>query len=388
MIQRFRYEGTRQGRMLRGTTFARSADHARRRLKRQKVEVDQIHSVGKGRISARDWLVFCQSMAGLLATGVPLKEAGDLWLTDADSQGPWHHIFTQVTQGTSLGEALEAQAQTPSMVIALVRMGEATGQLDLAFNKAADTLEERQKLQSAISGALAYPLVVLLVASLAIGILFIYVLPIFSDLYQRYQTDLPVLTSLLMACLDGLRAWGWLLAILLVLFAGLGWQLSQKPAIRLRIDRLILRMPLVGKHVSSYQQILFAQGLGQLLTAGIGLLEAIRITLPSLGNKEWRHRLQNCLTPIEQGASPAQTFSREHVLRDKSGHLVVLGEEAGRLAATLLDVARMEKNELDRRLAKHISMLEPLLIVGMALVIGVVLIALYLPMFDIVNLME
>lgn len=387
-MRRYRYEGVVNGQWTQGITFARSQDHARVRLEQRQVVVDSLEPLGKGSISGKEWLSFSQGMAGLLATGVPLKDAGDLWLADGSNHPVWTKVFQDVTAGIALSQALESQAKAPAMLVALVRMGEATGSLDEAFRQAAETLEEQQKLRSAVWGALAYPMIVVLVAALAMGVLFVYVLPIFSDLYSRYQTDLPWLTSQLMALLAGMRAYGLLMLITLGGIFLLTWNLLKHETWRLRWHRFLLRIPVLRKHLAAYQQIVFCQGMGQLLAAGVGLLEAIRITLPSLANLVWRRRLEACLAPIEQGASPAHCFTQEQVLPAKLGRMAMLGEEAGRLATTLKDLGRLEKNELDRRLAAHISMLEPLLIVGMALVIGVVLIALYLPMFDIVNLME
>jgi len=388
MIKRFRYEGFLKGRWIEGNLFAFNQRQALARLESRKVVVDSLATAGGQRISGREWLAFTQGMAGLLGTGVPLKEAGDLWLDEDEKAAHWRGVFSDVTAGKPFANALRDQVNAPAILVAMVRMGEATGQLDDAFHQAAQALEARQKLQSAIWGALAYPMVVLLVATIAMAVLFAYVLPIFSELYRRYQTDLPWLTSQLMALLDWGRQWAWFLGLgLLVALVAL-IQLNRQPNWHYRFHHWLLRLPLIGKHIAAYQQIQFCQALGQLLGAGVGLLEALRITEPSLSNAVWRKRLASCLPQIEQGASPAACFAQAKVLNPKLARMATLGEEAGQLAKTLRDLGRLEKADLDRRLATHISLLEPLLIVGMALVIGTVLVALYLPMFDIVNIME
>ena len=388
MIKRFKYEGFLKGRWTEGSIFAVNQRQAQARLAGRKIVVDSLASASGHRISGREWLAFAQGMAGLLATGVPLKEAGDLWLAEGEKAQHWRHVFEAVTSGVPLAQALREKVNAPAILVAMVRMGEATGQLDEAFDQAAQALEAKQKLQSAVWGALAYPMVVLLVATIAMAVLFTYVLPIFGELYRRYQTELPWLTEQLMGFLGWMRQWGWFAGLALAAFPIMAFQLSRQPNWRLRFHGWMLRVPLVGRHIAAYQQIQFCQASGQLLGAGVGLLEALRITGPSLSNALWRERLASCLPKIESGASPTACFSQAQVLSPKLARMAHLGEEAGQLAKTLQDLARLEKADLDRRLATHISLLEPLLIVGMALVIGMVLVALYLPMFDIVNIME
>jgi type IV pilus assembly protein PilC len=317
-----------------------------------------------------------------------LNEAGELWSDDARSRERWSPLFAQVRQGVPLSDVLAGRKIFPAYMVAMIRIGEATGTLPLAFTKCADYLAARHGFRQSLVAALVYPAIVLAVAAVALVILFLHVLPIFEEMYRRFDTELPLLTRALIAAMNFLRANVLWLVLVGVIISLLFRHAYRNDSRRLNLDHRLLHLPFLGGFMRQYYQMVLCSGLGHLLAAGIGLLEALDILVPIVPNR-W---LQRCVSAARQevakGRSLAESFRQHKVLALRSIKLVHIAEQSADLAGTLSDLAVMLEETVTHQLKRFTSAFEPLLIVLMALVIGVVLVALYLPMFDIVSVME
>jgi len=388
-MPRFHYQGFQYGQAVKGKIRARDRADANGRLLNRQITVDELRSGDRVRaFSEQELIRFSRGMASLLRAGVPLSEAGDLWAEDLKQGDRWTPIFRSVREGVPLSDAAAASGGFPRYLVAIFRIGEATGTLKTSFEKSADYLTERRAIRQTLISALIYPAIVLVVAAAAMLVLFLYVLPVFEEMYAKFDADMPTITLLLMGGMTFLRATGPWLALGLTGVTLLAWQRIQTPTGRAQFDALLYRIPLFGSFLKSYHQTLFCQSLGHLLEAGLGLLDALEILGPIIPNSGMRASIAQSRGAIARGVSLNQSLRANKVFPPRLLKMVAMAEQSGSLSKTLCDLGDMLKAEIDDKVKAFASIFEPLLIVTLAIVIGFVLVALYLPMFDIVEVLE
>lgn len=282
--------------------------------------------------------------------------------------------------GTTLAAALPAHF--PPDIRATVAAGEASGKLPLLLNRLADTLEAQAALRSKLVAAMAYPALLILVALAVIVAMLLFVVPSIAEQLVATGQTLPFLTRAVLAVSEFFQAWWWLL-LLGVVAAGLaiGWAMRQ-PASRRRIDGALLRVPLIGPGIAMAEAVRLARMLATMLAAGLPLAEALSLTAPTLRNSQWREGVHAMAAKVRGGSSLSATLP---LLPRPPGLLVALvqsGESSGRLVPLLESAATSLDRQLSDRSRTVLALAEPLIIVSLGAIVGLIILAVLLPILQ------
>ena len=340
------------------------------------------------RLRARDRLVLTRQLATLLHAGLPLLQALKLF-----EQGQAGHpslaqlagtLRQQIEAGHPFHQVLRQHTDFPALYTDLVAVGEMAGMLDTLLERLADHLEKTEALQSRLRAALAYPLAVVVIATGVVGVILSWVVPAFETIFRSFNAELPAITRWVLACSRRLTEDGvWLLA--LVGATGLGgwkaWQGSE--AMKRWVDGVCLQSPLLGDLLRKACLVRWARALATLVGAGIPLVEAMDTVANVTGNRVDTQVTRTLREALTRGQS--LTHALQHHPRLFSPlliQMVQVGEESGTLEAMLAKAAVFHEREVDAGVTALSSLMEPALMVFLGLVIGGLVVAMYLPIFQ------
>lgn len=329
---------------------------------------------------------FTRSLAALVAARMPLLRALESLAAEEGGEGA-RGVLQDVTEALEDGASLsEALARRPGVFDgayrSLVRVGEETGTLGEVLGRLADRLERRAAVRQEIKKALAYPALVLAVALAATVFMLQVVVPMFADMYADFGAELPGLTRWLLEVSTFMNRHATLVLAGLALGA-VGLYAGMQTALYVRLrDRAALRLPLVSSLTRSYVAAQMCQTLATLTKQGVPLDEALEVTSAATSNHVLAARLTSVRRDVQGGRSIRSAFSSADVLPARSRQLIALGEETGQLPALLERAATWHANQTEHRVAMLLAVLEPLLIIVVGLLLGTILTALYLPIFD------
>lgn len=325
----------------------------------------------------------------LITSGIrllPALEAALAGTKDARLQETMRDVKGRVERGEAFSNSLARHGAVFSpLYVSLVRAGEESGALGETLRQVSTFLESQYALKRKVRGALAYPLFVLFVAAAATAFMLAFVVPAFADLFREFGETLPAPTRVLLLISHGLTGYWWLGLPLAGLLAWSLLRLAQRPAVRMRLERLLLSMPYAGALLHASLSARLCRTLGTLLAHGVRLREALPLVARALSFHAYRKAVLELARLVESGRGIGEAAARVPHLAPLVVQMVSVGEETARLDALLLEAAEHYEAEVESRLAVLVSLLEPLLIVLVGLVLGAILIALYLPMFDLMN---
>jgi general secretion pathway protein F len=268
------------------------------------------------------------------------------------------------------------------MFIHMVDVGEHSGHLDQALHRLADHLEAQARFRSRMLNALAYPVLMAVVGLGVLAFLFSYVLPKITDIVADLDQVLPWPTRLLLALGDAVDRYGWLGLVLLVAALILAGRYLQTPAGRLWRDRTLLRLPILGPFVLGQSTAYLSRTLGVLLQSGVSLLQALDIGRKLTANRVLQQALEQATACVREGESLAEPLRRSRVFPDMLVQMTAAGERSGALDDMLLRVAESFEHQTDMALSRMLALLEPLMILLMGTIVGFVVIAILLPIFQ------
>lgn len=295
-------------------------------------------------------------------------------------------VARDVESGSSLAAAMSRHPQIFSrLAVAMTSSGETGGRLDQSLLRLGSELEKAAAVAQQVRGALAYPLVVGAVGAIVVSVIIWRVVPVFSELYDGLDAELPLLTRVV---IEASRSFGsWAIAILAGA-AGAGWalgRLRRTAAGGARLDRLSLGIPLVGGLLRSVGVARFCRTLGVLTGAGVPVLEGLEIARRAVGNRHLEQAIGGVRPRVESGASLAGPLQQTGLFPPMVIQMVAVGERTGELDTSLTKVADFYEDEARRTTATLLPLIEPLLILVLGLVIGAIVIAMYLPMWTLVG---
>ena len=400
----FRYKGYRtNGQETSGTLEADSLRTAREQLRQQEIMPSELTSDEtqppqgivqrfRRRIQVAQLSLFTRRLATLLTANVPIHEA--LTALHEQEQHPelrslLGRIRSRLAEGAPLARALadEPQVFRPSYV-AMVAAGEASGALDSVLVRLADFLERQEELRRTVTGALVYPLLMAVVGSGVMIFLLAFVIPKITGVFADNRTALPLLTVALLTISSLLRKGWWLL-----LLGGGGLlygygRLARRETFLATRDRWLLKLPLVGSLVQTLALSRFARILSLMLGSGVPLLRALEISSEAVVNRAFRSVLAEARSAVVEGSSLSSVLSRSTLFPPLLTHLIAVGERSGTLEASLETAGQSFEREFTAATGRLMALLEPLLVLAMGLAVGLVVIAVLLPIFELNQLIK
>ncbi len=340
------------------------------------------------RIDNRELLAFNQELVVLLKAGMPIMAVLDAILEHrSKAGGPFAQVLLQVREdvkgGASLSAALERHgALFPPLYLASVRAGERTGDLPHTIRRYIVFLKRAEELRKKVIAALFYPAILVGVAVAAISLLLIYVVPTFSNVYADAGSELPLITRLLISFTGGLRSTAiiWLPAMIAAGYVLQRWARSEKG--RRRVDRWRLALPLLGDLFFNYAVAGFSRTLATLLGSGIPIVESLRMSLGTLGNRHLEQGMQTAIHQVEEGGRLSVALEQLQLMPPLALRMLGVGESTGSLEEMLSDIAEHLEGQIEERLKMLTTAIEPAVMVIMGLVIGFIILAMYLPIFQ------
>ena len=339
-----------------------------------------------GGVAVKDLVVFTRQFATLISSGLPLMQCLDTLGRQTPNKRLGEIVMqvkADVAAGASFTEALRKHPRVfGDFYVNMVEAGETGGALDTILARLAVYLEKSRALRGKVRGALAYPAAIVAVAGLVMIFMLLYVIPIFAELFESFGGALPAPTRLVMALSSGVKA-----AILYVAGAALAaawafrWFRRTDGGRRL-IDAALLKTPILGSLVEKVAVASFARTLATLVNSGVPILDGLAITARVTGNKVMEDAVLAAIERIKQGSTIAEPLRDQTVFAPMVVQMIEVGENAGALDAMLNKIADFYDDEVNHAVETLTSLLEPLLMVVLGALIGLMLIAMYLPIFE------
>jgi type IV pilus assembly protein PilC len=386
----------RTGEMRKGLMEAESEDAVNQRLRGQQLQPTKVKKKGKEftfqigtGVGTKDIVTFTRLFATMIDAGLPIVQCLDILQGQTDNKLfaiVLRDVKSSVEQGATFSDSLRRHPKVfDHLYVNLVQAGEVGGILDTILSRLAIYIEKAMKLKRQVRGAMAYPSIVIVVFILVLSILLIFVIPGFETMFKDFgaKDELPGLTKMVMAISRGVVSNGlfFLLGIILTI-VGVTYT-YRTPGGRKFIDRMLLRLPILGDVLRKIAVARFTRTLGTLLTSGVPILDALEIVAKTAGNVIVEEAIMYSRQKISEGKNMAQPLLETNVFPSMVVQMVGVGEQTGALDTMLNKIADFYEEEVDVAVSALTSMIEPAMMVGVGGTVGVVLIAMYLPIFSI-----
>ncbi len=345
------------------------------------------------RVRPKSLQIFSRQFATMIESGLNVVTALSI-LEQQTEDGALAEVInelrTDVEGGLLLSEAMERHPKVFShLYVAMVQAGEAAGILDVVLDRVALQIEKELQLKRRVKSAMVYPVLVMCFAFLVLTGMLLFLVPIFVKLFDQLGGDLPFLTKLVLHASDITRQYWFIVfpAIGASIFAFFRWKKTETG--RRWWDRFRVRIPMgIGKVVMKIGMARFSRTLASLVAAGVDIIHALEITGSTAGNTLIEDATADVRDKVQQGASIAGPLSEHEIFPPMVSHMVRVGEETGELEKMLGKIADFYEDEVDASIQQLTSIIEPLLMIGVGVVVGIIVISMYLPMFKILTLIK
>lgn len=393
--------GTSTGEIIEGVYVAQSEAALRRELEEKGLHVLSLRQRGgwggfsfggrRARVARHEFLVFNQELATLLKAGMPLVQSLDILrvrLANPVFKAVLDDVHEKVRAGTALSDAFAAHGDLfPGVYMASLMAGERSGNLDAVLRRYVSYSKVIDQVRSKTISALVYPVILIGLAIFLVGVITIKVVPTFSDFYASFETELPLSTRVIVAVSDVVRAqWVLLLVVLAGVLAG-GYLWLKRADERARFDRLLLRLPGIGPSIHKFATAQLARTMATLLGGGIPLVNALDIAARSTGNRYLGRELEITAQRVREGQGFAATLLERRVVPDVAVKMIEVGESTGALQEMLNSLADFYDEEIETEVGRFVTLIEPALLVVMGVIIAAIVLALYMPLFQLTSVM-
>jgi len=395
----------RTGELRKGTMEADSADAVQSRLRAQALNPTKVRKKGSldlnninitfgSPVSEKELVVFIRQFATMIDAGLPLVQCLEILSTQGDNKAfnaILKDIKNAVEEGATFSDALRRHPKIfDELFVNLIAAGEIGGILDVILQRLAVYIEKRVKLRRQVRGALVYPTAVGLVAVAVVVVMMVFVLPSFEAMFADFggADQLPELTKLVIGISDWFVGNGiWLVLILAAASAGISYSYRQ-PAGKEFWHRLILTVPILGPTMRKIAVARFTRTLGTLLGSGVPILDAMNIVGKSAGNVVVEQAILRVTDRIREGSTMAEPLLQTGVFPPMVVQMIGVGEQTGALDQMLTKIADFYEEEVDIAVAALTSLLEPIMMVVIGGIVGFILVAMYLPIFEIAGKLQ
>ena len=392
-----------QGLVMDGVLSAPDPDAARDQLRAQGLLAQRLEQTGEGeagdeasgqlgkRVNPRILQIFSRQFATMIEAGLSVVSALTI-LEEQTVDKRLAEVVTavreQVESGSLLSEALASHPKVFSrLYVAMVEAGEAAGVLDQVLDRIAYQIEKETQIKRRVKSAMTYPIVVIVFATLVLTGMLLFIVPIFVGIFKSLNGKLPMLTQIIMNMSDTLRAdWFIILPLFLGIIFGFRYAKGTEPG-RQMWDRFKLRVPFkIGDTVRKVSMARFSRTLATLVGAGVDIIKALEITGQTSGNYVIEESLAEVRERVSEGIPIAQPLAANPNFPPMVSQMVRIGEESGELEKMLGKVADFYEDEVDAAVAALTSIIEPLMMIGVGFMVGIIIISMYLPMFKMMQL--
>ncbi len=386
----FRYTAkSMEGKIQRGTMEAAGESALQQMLKEQGlylIEAKDAAAVKKHKkLNARQLSEFSKELSTLLASGVSIVRALEI-IAEEDGISPvtkalYLDILAELKRGLSLSEAMEMKQCFPELMLGMIRSGEGSGNIDAVMNRLALHYERENRLKQQVQSAMTYPMVLLVMSILVVILIVTFILPQFEELFAEMES-LPVVTEILMGISDFLvTQWYVALLVIFLLFIILR-TVGKIYKVRRTIDYIKVHMPVAGKLNKVIYTARFSRTLSSLYSSGMPIASALQTAGGTVGNVYVEEQFDKVISMVRSGIPLSQALREVDGFLRKLSSTIMVGEESGRLDAMLDSIAMTMEEEAEAATKRLVTLLEPILICIMALVVGFIIIAVMLPIYE------
>jgi type IV pilus assembly protein PilC len=389
--------GTPGGDIVEGVYVADNEARLRRELEEKGLYVLAIQGAGRmtlgtirmpkrNKISTREFLVFNQELATLLKAGMPLVQSLDILrqrVTNPLLKSVLDDVYDRVRGGNSLSEAFEAHGELfPGIYTASLLAGEKSGNLEQVIRRYVAYVKVVSGVKRKTLSALLYPAILLALSCVVVAVIILKVVPQFGAFYEGFGRDLPLSTRILVAVSNFAGTYFVLLLLGVAAVIGGFWAWLKRPGNRRRFDKWTLSVPGLGSIAQKFSTSQAARTLATLLGGGIPLVNAIDVAARSIGNQHMAYELRSAAQQVREGRSFALAMTGSGAFPDAAIKMVEVGESTGALQEMLNSLSDFYDEEIDTNLGRFVTMVEPMLLVIMGIIIASLLLALYMPLFN------
>jgi type IV pilus assembly protein PilC len=400
----FAYSGrTRAGQTVTGERVADTIDAAIAALRREQIQVTRIDpakaaaraeakaKTGKKgpKAPSKNLAIFTRQFSVMIDAGLPLVQCLDILGKQEPHKGFSAVILKtreDVESGAALADAMKKHSKTFDTLYAnMIAAGEAGGILDTILKRLATYIEKSVKLKGEVKSAMIYPVAVVVIAAVVVGAILWKVIPTFAQLFAGLGAQLPLPTRIVIAASNGIVAYGW---IVIVAIGGAGYGLSAYYATdggRHVIDRIMLKLPILGDVLRKVAVARFCRTLSTLLASGVPILDGLDITARTSGNAIIEDAILLTRTGIERGETISGPLRETKVFPSMVVQMINVGETTGALDAMLSKIADFYEEEVDTAVAGLLTLMEPVMIAFLGALVGGIVIAMYMPIFDLIS---
>ncbi len=392
--------GTTSGEIIEGVYVAQNEAALRRELEDKGLHVLALRprlgfgfgnfSFSAGRkITRHEFLVFNQELATLLKAGMPLVQSLDILrtrLTNPLFKSVLDDVYEKVRSGTALSDAFAAHGELfPTVYTASLMAGERAGNLDAVLRRYVAYSKTVGTVRSKTISAMIYPAILIGLAVVLVSVIVLKVVPTFSEFYLSFGAELPLSTRIIVAVSDVMRAQFWFIAIALGVALAAGWSWVKQPGHGSKFDAMLLKLPFIGPSMHKFATTQLARTLATLLGGGIPLVNALEIASRATGNRHLGEELSIVATKVREGQSFSATLFERKTVPDVAIKMIEVGESTGALTEMLNSLADFYDEEIETDVARFVTVIEPAMLVFMGAVIAGIVLALYMPLFQLTS---
>ena len=397
-LDTFVWEGTdKRGIKMKGEQQSKNANLLRAELRRQgitpnivKPKTKPLFGAAGKKISARDIAIFSRQIATMMKSGVPIVQS--LEIIGQGNKNPRMQklvgsVRSDIENGSSIYEAMSKHpVQFDELYRNLVRAGESSGVLETVLDTIATYKENIEALKGKIKKALFYPAMVIAVALIVSSILLVYVVPQFEDVFKGFGADLPAFTQMIVGLSRFMVSWWWAIFGTIAIAIGLAiYAFKRSPAFQHTVDKLILKVPVVGQIMHNSAVARFARTLAVTFKAGVPLVEALESVAGATGNTVYEKAVLRMRDDVSVGYQVNMAMKQTNLFPNMVVQMTAIGEEAGALDTMLFKVAEFYEQEVNNAVDALASLIEPLIMVFIGVIVGGMVIGMYLPIFKLAS---
>ena len=389
-MARFKYVAKdMSGKIHKGTVEAASENALTQQLREENlylVEVKDLNGAKKHKkLKAKQLAAFCRELSTLLASGVTLVRALDIISEqegiNKDERDIYKDVLQDLKRGISLSDAMESKECFPDLMIGMIRSGEGSGNLDLVTQRLSIQYEKDYKLTQQVKSAMTYPCILLVLCVVIVILIVTFILPQFQSLFYQMES-LPMITNILIA-VSNFLVQKWYIALLIVaVIVALIRIIVGIPSVRRSVDWMKVHMWGFGKLFKVVYTARFARTLSSLYSSGMPLVSAVGVAAKTIGNGYVESQFDEVITMVRGGVPLSQGLREVDGLLKKLSSTILVGEESGRLDVMLDSIAETLEADAEQATKRMVTLLEPILIIFMALIVGCIMIGVMLPIYQ------